>query len=54
MILISPPDVTIEHLLPPYSPGKLQELARWQEYQVNLRRPERRGRSLPILTTEKS
>jgi aldehyde dehydrogenase (NAD+) len=31
-ILISPPDVAIEHLFPPYTPEKLQELAGWHEF----------------------
>jgi len=31
-ILISPPDVAIEHLFPPYTPEKLQELEGWHEF----------------------
>jgi aldehyde dehydrogenase (NAD+) len=31
-ILVSPPDVAIEHLFPPYTPAKVQELKQWFEY----------------------
>jgi aldehyde dehydrogenase (NAD+) len=31
-ILVSPPDVAIEHLFPPYTPEKVQELNQWFEY----------------------
>jgi aldehyde dehydrogenase (NAD+) len=31
-VLISPPDVAIEHLFPPYTPEKVQELNQWFEY----------------------
>ena len=31
-ILVSPPDVLIEHLFPPYTPEKVQELNQWFEY----------------------
>jgi aldehyde dehydrogenase (NAD+) len=31
-ILISPPDVAIEHLFPPYTPEKLHDLGEWQKY----------------------
>ena len=31
-ILVSPPDVAIEHLLPPYTPEKVQKLNQWFEY----------------------
>jgi len=31
-ILISPPDVAIEHLFPPYTPQKLHDLDGWHEY----------------------
>lgn len=31
-ILISPPDVAIEHLFPPYTPEKLHALCQWNEF----------------------
>jgi len=31
-ILISPPDVAIEHLFPPYTPEKVQALNQWFAY----------------------
>jgi aldehyde dehydrogenase (NAD+) len=31
-VLISPPDVAIEHLFPPYTPEKVQALKQWFEY----------------------
>ena len=31
-ILVSPPDVAIEHLLPPYTAEKNSELKMWFEY----------------------
>jgi aldehyde dehydrogenase (NAD+) len=31
-ILVSPPDVAIEHLFPPYTPEKVQQLNQWFEY----------------------
>ena len=31
-ILVSPPDVAIEHLFPPYTPEKVQELNQWFAY----------------------
>jgi aldehyde dehydrogenase (NAD+) len=31
-ILISPPDVAIEHLFPPYTPDKLRGLSLWKEF----------------------
>jgi aldehyde dehydrogenase (NAD+) len=31
-VLVSPPDVAIEHLFPPYTPEKVQELSQWFEY----------------------
>ena len=31
-ILISPPDVAIEHLFPPYTKEKVQALSQWFEY----------------------
>jgi aldehyde dehydrogenase (NAD+) len=31
-ILVSPPDVAIEHLFPPYTPEKVQELNQWFGY----------------------
>jgi aldehyde dehydrogenase (NAD+) len=31
-ILVSPPDVAIEHLFPPYTPEKVQELNQWFRY----------------------
>ena len=31
-ILVSPPDTAIEHLFPPYTQEKVQELAQWFEY----------------------
>ena len=31
-ILVSPPDVAIEHLLPPYTAEKNSELKTWFEY----------------------
>jgi aldehyde dehydrogenase (NAD+) len=31
-ILVSPPDVAIELLFPPYTPEKVQELNQWFEY----------------------
>jgi hypothetical protein len=31
-ILVSPPDVAIEQLFPPYTPEKVQELNQWFEY----------------------
>jgi aldehyde dehydrogenase (NAD+) len=31
-ILVSPADVAIEHLFPPYTPEKVQELKQWFEY----------------------
>jgi aldehyde dehydrogenase (NAD+) len=31
-ILISPADVGIDHLLPPYTPEKVQALSHWMDY----------------------
>jgi aldehyde dehydrogenase (NAD+) len=31
-ILVSPADVDIEHLLPPYTPAKVQALSQWMDY----------------------
>jgi acyl-CoA reductase-like NAD-dependent aldehyde dehydrogenase len=31
-ILISPADVGIDHLLPPYTPEKIQALSHWMDY----------------------
>src|SRR4029077_16436529 len=31
-ILVSPPNVAIEHLFPPYTPEKVQELNQWFGY----------------------
>jgi aldehyde dehydrogenase (NAD+) len=31
-ILISPADIDIDHLLPPYTPAKVQALSQWFEY----------------------
>jgi len=31
-VLISPPDVAIEHLFPPYTNEKVQALSQWFEY----------------------
>ena len=30
--LISPADIDIDHLLPPYTPAKVQALSQWFEY----------------------
>jgi aldehyde dehydrogenase (NAD+) len=30
--LISPPDVAIDHLFPPYTKDKVQELDQWFDY----------------------
>ena len=34
-MLISPPDVAIEHLFPPYFPAKSAELKTWFDYWVS-------------------
>ena len=31
-ILVSPPDVAIDHLFPPYTMEKVQALSKWTEY----------------------
>jgi aldehyde dehydrogenase (NAD+) len=31
-ILVSPADVDIDHLLPPYTPAKVQALSEWMDY----------------------
>jgi hypothetical protein len=31
-VLISPPDVAIDHLFPPYTPTKVQAISQWFEY----------------------
>jgi aldehyde dehydrogenase (NAD+) len=31
-VLISPPDVAIEHLFPPYTEEKVKALSQWFEY----------------------
>jgi hypothetical protein len=40
-ILISPPDVDIEHLLPPYIAEKVQALSQWFDY---WRQEQRQGK----------
>jgi aldehyde dehydrogenase (NAD+) len=32
LILISPPNVAIEHLFPPYTKEKVEALSQWTEY----------------------
>ena len=38
-VLISPPDVAIDHLFPPYTKGKVQALDQWFDYQIEERTP---------------
>jgi aldehyde dehydrogenase (NAD+) len=43
-ILVSPPDTAIEHLFPPYTQEKVQELTQWFEYETAMPSEARTGR----------